>query len=80
MPTIVGISTFISMINTTSVRLKARNFFICRCFSFYEQLKFCAQLSGEHEKNVITSGPGGFTLCSCSESLSLRCLGLFCDL
>ena len=45
MPTIVGILTFISMINTTSERLKARYFFICRYFSFYEQLKFCAQLS-----------------------------------
>ena len=45
MPTIVGILTFISMINTTSRRLKARNFFICRYFSFYEQLKFWAQLS-----------------------------------
>ena len=45
MPTIVGILTFISMINATSERLKARNFFICRYFSFYEQLKFRAQLS-----------------------------------
>ena len=45
MPTIVGILTFISMINTTSERLKARNFFICRYISFYEQLKFLAQLS-----------------------------------
>ena len=45
MPTIVGILTFISMINTTSERLKARNFFICRYFSVYEQLKFRAQLS-----------------------------------
>ena len=35
MPTIVGILTFISMINTTSERLKARNL----------KLKFCAQLS-----------------------------------
>ena len=41
----VGIITFISMINTTSDRLKARNFFICQYFSFYEQLKFRAQLS-----------------------------------
>ena len=43
------ILTFISMINTTSERLRARNFFICWyiCvyFSIYEQLKFCAQLS-----------------------------------
>ena len=45
MPTIVGILTFISMINTLSERLKARNLFICRYFSFHEQLKFCAQLS-----------------------------------
>ena len=45
MPTTVGILTFISMINTTSVRLTARNFFICQYFSFYEQLKFHAQLS-----------------------------------
>ena len=45
MPTIVGILTFISMINTTSKRLKGRNFFICRYSSVYEQLKFRAQLS-----------------------------------
>ena len=50
MPTIVGILTFISMINTTSERLKARNFFICRYFSFYEQLKFRAQLSWAWKK------------------------------
>ena len=36
MPTIVGILTFISMINTTYERLKARHFFICCYFSFYE--------------------------------------------
>ena len=41
MPTIVCILTFISMINTTN----ACNFFKCRHFSFYEQLKCCAQLS-----------------------------------
>ena len=34
MPTIVGILTYISMINTTSERLKARHFFICQYFSF----------------------------------------------
>ena len=45
MPTIVGILTYISMIDTTSERLEARNFFICQYFSFYEQLKFRAQLS-----------------------------------
>ena len=45
MPTIVGILTFISMINATSEILKARNFFICRFFIFYEELKFRAQLS-----------------------------------
>ena len=57
MPTIVGILTFISMINTTSERLKARNFLIYWYFSLYEQLKFRAQLSlVEHEKGFITSG------------------------
>ena len=45
MSTIVGILTFISMINTTSERLIAKNFFICQHFSFYEQLKLHAQLS-----------------------------------
>ena len=45
MPTIVGILTFISMINKTSERLRARHLFIYRYFSYYEQLKFCAQLS-----------------------------------
>ena len=45
MPTNVGILTFISMINTTSERFKARHFFICWYFSFYEKLKFRAQLS-----------------------------------
>ena len=44
MPTILGILTFISKINTTSERLKARNFFICRYFSFYEQLKWVCAL------------------------------------
>ena len=34
MPTIVGILTFISMINTTSERLKARNFFYLLVFKF----------------------------------------------
>ena len=50
MRTIVGILTFISMINTTSDRLKARHFFICWYFSFYEQLKFHAQLSWAWKK------------------------------
>ena len=45
MPTIVGILTFIRMINTTSERLIARDFFICRYLSFHEQLKFRTQLS-----------------------------------
>ena len=44
-PTIVGILTIISKINTASERLKAKNFFICQYFSFNEQLKFRDQLS-----------------------------------
>ena len=45
MPTIVGILTFISMINTTSESLKVRKVFIFQHFSFPGQLKFHAQLS-----------------------------------
>ena len=44
MPTIVGILTFISMMNTTSEIIKASNFFICRYFFVYEQLEFRAHL------------------------------------
>ena len=36
MLTTVGILTLINMINTTSERLKARNYFICLYFSFYQ--------------------------------------------
>ena len=50
MPTIVGFLTCISMINTTSERLIARNFFICRYFGFYEQLRFHIQLSWAWKK------------------------------
>ena len=45
MPTIVGILTFISRINTVSESFKARTIFIFSHFAFYEQLKFHAQLS-----------------------------------
>ena len=45
MPTTVGILTFISMINKTFERFKARKVFIFEHFSFNEQLKFHAQLS-----------------------------------
>ena len=43
MPTIVGILTFISMINTTSESLKWRKIFIFQHIS-YELMKFHAQL------------------------------------
>ena len=42
MTTIVGISTFISMIDTTSDCLKAKKGFIFQHFSSYELLKFHA--------------------------------------
>ena len=45
MPTIVGILTFISMLNATSERLKARKVVIFQPFCFNEQWKFHAQLS-----------------------------------
>ena len=47
---IVDNLTYISMINTTSERLKAKHFFICWYFSFFEQLKFYAQLSWAWKK------------------------------
>ena len=50
MPTIVGIWTFISRINTSSERLKARNTDLFQHFSFYEQLKSYAQLSWARKK------------------------------
>ena len=45
MPTIVGILTFVCMINRPSESLKAIKVFIFQQFSFYEQLKFHAQLT-----------------------------------
>ena len=45
MATSVGILTVTSMINTIYESLKARHVFIFQHFSFYEQLKFRAQLS-----------------------------------
>ena len=53
MPTIVGILTFISMINTRSERLKTINFFIWWYFSFYEH---SVELS--MKKVLKTLGPG----------------------
>ena len=44
MPTIVGILTFISMIKQ-HMSFKARKVFIFQHFSFYEQLKYHAQLN-----------------------------------
>ena len=52
MPTIVGILTFISIINTTSESL------ICGYFSFYELFGFPAIKVEEYENSFITSGPG----------------------
>ena len=57
MPTIVGILTFISMINKTSQSLKARKVFIFLHFGFYQQLKFHSQLSWA-QKSFITLRPG----------------------
>ena len=49
-PTIVGILTFMSMIDTTYESLKASLIF--KHFSFYVQLKFPAHRV-EHEKSFI---------------------------
>ena len=74
MPTIVGILTFISMINTTSERLKASNFFTFRYFSFKEQLKFHAQLSWAWKvlKPRGRSRPQVRKLFSCSTQLRTK--------
>ena len=61
MPTIVGILTFISVINTTYERLKAINFFVCWYFSFMCSWNFVLSWV-EHEK-FITSGPGHVFWC-----------------
>ena len=45
MPTIVGILTFINMINIASESLKARKTYIFHYFTFNEQLKYHAQVS-----------------------------------
>ena len=45
MPTTVGISTFISRINTTSENFKERKIYIFHHYTFYEQLIFHAQLN-----------------------------------
>ena len=45
MPTSVGILTIISKIKTASESFKAREIFIFHHFTFYERLKFHAQLS-----------------------------------
>ena len=91
MPTIVGILTFISMINTTPERLKARNFFICQYFSFYEQFKFFAQLSWVWKKfynlgawllylNCRPDVLDCYCLCYCLCVSSSRCRGYICIL
>ena len=53
MPTIIGILTFISMINTITERLYASNFFTFQYFSFYEQLKFCDALTSSADPDEM---------------------------
>ena len=61
MPTIVGILTLISIINTTSERLKTRHFFICWYFSFMTSWNFMLSWV-EHEKKFLNSRPGLATM------------------
>ena len=51
-------TTFISMINTTSGRHKAKHFFICRYFSFYELLKFRAKAPFSLSRFKVPVHPG----------------------
>ena len=53
MPTSVGILIFISMINTTSERFKARNFFICQYFSCCFLTSYNFMLSWVEHKKVL---------------------------
>ena len=57
MATIVGSLTLISMINTTSERLKSRKFFICQYLSSYDQLQFSCSVELSTKKSFITSRP-----------------------
>ena len=50
MSTIVGILTFICMINTASESLEPRKIFVFQHLEFYEQLKFML-ICVEHEKS-----------------------------
>ena len=50
MPTIVGILTFMSMINATFESFKARNIFVFRYFSFCQQVKLRTRLSWAWKK------------------------------
>ena len=52
MPTVVGILTFISRINTPSKCIKEEKIFVFHYFSFYEFILRCV----EHEKSVIALG------------------------
>ena len=62
MPTIVGILTFISIVNTTSERLKAiTSSFVC-IFVFMSSWNLVLSWV-EHEKSFITSGQSWFTVC-----------------
>ena len=73
MPTLVGILTFIRKINTTSERLRGRNFFICRYLSFYEHLKFHAQLSWAWKKLFYLGAWSAIVLYECQWYLEVWC-------
>ena len=72
----VGILTIISMINTTSERLKARNSFICQYFCFYEQLKFRAQLSCRARKKFYNLGARIVIIKIIKKTFSMRGAGV----
>ena len=73
MPTIVGILTYISMINTPSESPKQRNFFICQYFSVNEQLKFSAQLSSAWKKFYHLGARSAFGLATVCSFLEAFC-------
>ena len=66
MPTIVGILTFMSRINTSVLKQEKSHF---HYFYFYEQLKFYAQLI-ELEESLLAFRPGLKQTCSSAQVLA----------
>ena len=72
MPTIVGIFTFISILDTTSERLKARNFLICWYFIWYISSLNFVLIWVDHKKKFYNLGTWS-VICNCDRFCSIHC-------